>query len=51
MRIEVFDQDLLWKRHMGLDLFLEGLLMPFHGLLTGGDNGLEAKSSSITSFS
>ena len=49
--IEVFDQDRLWECHVGPDLFLESLLMPFHGRLAWGDKRLEAESSSITSFS
>src|SRR5260370_9823512 len=51
VRIQVFDQDLLWECHMSPDLFLESFLMPFHGRLTWGDKSLEAQSSSITSFS
>ncbi len=51
MRIEVFGQDLLWERRVGPDLFLESLLMSLHGCLTWGDNGLEAESLPITSFS
>ena len=35
--IEVFDQDILRKCHMSPDLFLESLLMAFHGCLTWGD--------------
>jgi hypothetical protein len=42
MRIEVFDQDMLWQCHMLADLFLEGFLMAFHGCFTWGDNRLEA---------
>ncbi len=48
--IEVLDQGCLWQRLVPLDSLFEGLLMPFDGIRTGGDDGFEAQPDAIMPF-
>ena len=48
--IEMLNQGCLWQYLVPLDRLFEGLLMPFDGTRTRGDDGFEAQQDAIMSF-